>query len=170
MADEYDNLSGIHFNDKIEDIDISNDNFIFSIDTKSRITATNNIRNILNNISNDIKDSKVPVIRLNKLIDNFNILMKHIDEKYYPVNTLDDDSSTYGLIITDSNLKDIPIQLKNGDKVLIPMTETNYSRFTKEQLEEMLIILDIYSNGNNKFDQVRVNITREIANKMNVKK
>lgn len=147
------------------DVETPHEDLIFTIDTKSRITATNNIKNILNTVSTEIKDGKVPIVQLNKLIDNFNILMKHVDDKYRPVNTLDDDISVYGMIIADKHLKDIPVQLKNGDKVMIPMSETNYSRFTKEQLEEMLVILDIYASGNNKFDQVRSNITKEIANK-----
>lgn len=156
-------------NESVNLIDDNNKNSILLFhDTKARITASNNIKSMLTVISNDIKTNKIPIIRLNKLIHNFNILMEKIDKDYRPVKVYDEDTSTYGLITTNDNVSvDIPVQLKNGTKLMIPMNETNYSRFTKEQLEEMLIILDIYSNGNIKFDQIRSRITRELATKIN---
>lgn len=167
MARDFDNLNGKTFKE-LNDIDNTKEDFIFTPDTKTRITATNNLKNIINNIAMDIKNETVPIINLNKIIFNFNNLMKCIDSNYRSINNIDDDISIYGMITAGENLKDIPMQLKNGDKILIPMSETNYSRFNKDQLEEMLTLLDIYANGNNKFDQIRTNITKEIAHKTNM--
>lgn len=146
-------------------LDDKNKNSVLLIhDTAARMTATNNIKSMLNLISNDVKNDKIPVIRLNKLIHNFNVLMEKIDKDYHSIKLIDADTSTYALITTNDNVSmDIPVQLRNGSKLMIPMNETNYSRFTKEQLEEMLVILDIYSNGNSKFDQIRARITKELA-------
>ena len=149
-----------------------NGDLILYMDSRTRVNAMNSIRSILSTISNDISIGNIPTIKLNKLIHNYNILCEHIDPNYKQLKPMEDDISAYGLIITNHNsISDIPIQLKNGDKIIIPMNETNYSRFTIEQLEEMLIILDVYSNGNNKFDQIRARITKELSlKKMNIHK
>jgi hypothetical protein len=149
----------------LENPDILNDILIIQ-DNKQRINSTNAIRNILNNINENIKSGKIPHLKLNKLISNFNVLISQIDKNYNPIKLTNEDISAYGLISTnDTLISDIPIQLKDGDKLLIPMNETNFSRFNIDQLDEMLSILDIYSNGNNKFDQIRSLITKELSKK-----
>ncbi|HLX53116.1 MAG TPA: hypothetical protein VKR58_04215, partial [Aquella sp.] len=146
---------------------IEQNEIILITDNKTRVTATTNIRNLLSGISNEVKNGTCPVIKYNKLIDHFNTLLKLIDPNYKNIPLLSNDMSMYAILSLDQPLGDIPVRLKHGDKILIPMNDTNYSRFTKEQLEEMLVILDVYTTGDHRFDQVRTNIAREISNKNN---
>ena len=151
-----DNFSGVYL-----DTDIS----IISED-KNKSIYSNNIKILLTNIQSKMLAKEIPIIRLNKLITNFNSLLQLLESTFIPINLIEGDVSSYGLIVTnDTANPGIPIQLKNGNKLLIPMNETNYSRFTKEQLEEMLVLLDIYSTGNNKFDSTRALMTKELAQK-----
>lgn len=142
-------------------------NVLIVLDNKKRTVATNNMKAIFTQTLNSIVNGEIPTIKLDKLISNFNVLMEEVDPSFKPIKVSVENTSSYGLIlIGDSNTKNIPIQLKTGDKMIIPMNETNYSRFTIEQLEEILIILDVYSNGDSKFDGIRSIITKELANKI----
>jgi len=158
-------LNNLNKSSEIAEPEIIND-IIFLNDNKIKINSINNIRNILNGLNQDIKQGNVPHLRLDKLILNFNNLISQIDRGYNPIKISEEELSSYALItISDKVVNDIPMQLKSGDKILIPMNETNFSRFTMDQLDEMLSMLDIYSNGNNKFDQIRSLITKELAKK-----
>ncbi len=144
---------------------LSNNDILLVTDTKACMSAITGVKNLLTNICNDVKAGCNPVIKFNKLLDNFNNLLKIIDPNYRSIPLLNNEASMYALLSLNEPLGDIPVRLTHGDKILVPMNETNYSKFTKEQLEEMLVILDVYTTGNHKFDQVRSNIVKEITNK-----
>lgn len=126
-----------------------------------------NIKNYLEEIYNDIKSKKLAYIKYNEIIYNFNMIYRNIDKNHKDLKLLENESSYHCLIVSnDMNMKDIPLLLKNGKKIFIPMSEYDYSRYSVDELDEMLTILDVYSVGDNKFDEIRTLITKELAKKI----
>ena len=151
--------------DDAPSLTISNDLLILNKDTISK--NINNIKILIYDIINDINNNNIPSLRLDKLIKYTNILSQEIDTEHKDINiNIDIKKSLYCLLLfNDNSLKDIPLQLKNNQKIIVPMNEFNYSNYKKEELEEMLTILDIYSNNDPKLDQIKSLIYKELSKK-----
>lgn len=149
---------------------ILNDDYLkkmlISLIRKEPLSSIENIKDTLNNLNLDIVKGSVPVLKINKLIININELLKHIEYEHKPIKLINEDTSLYCLLLVNKNVKDIPMRLINGDKILVPMNEYNYSKFSKDELIEMLFMLDVYSNGTPKFDQIRTLITKELTKRL----
>ena len=149
----------------------NHDNILLDLkEDKRKVNIDKNyqyIKNLLTDIYNNVKLNRIAYIKYNEIVNNFNIICKNIHSNYKDLKMLDDNTSYNSILISnDMNIKDIPALLKTGKKIYIPMNDHNYSRYTFDELEEMLTILDVYSSGNNKFDEVRSLITKCLANKI----
>lgn len=124
------------------------------------------LRKMFQDINNNIESSKLISIKYNEILQQFNSICKICMSDYVPLKYIDENSSYHAILITnDINVKDIPILLNNQKKVLIPMNEHDYSKYSYEELEEISKVLDVYSNGNNKMDEIRSLIIKELARK-----
>jgi hypothetical protein len=125
------------------------------------------MKSLLTKINDAIESQDLIRIDYNELIDSFNDLGTVIDNNFTKLESIPADISYPALLINNDNTSpDIPILLKNGSKIYIPMGKNDYSVYMIEELEEMLIILDVYSSGNNKIDEIRAAITLELSRKI----
>jgi hypothetical protein len=154
----------------------------FGINTKSKeiisvsITNNNNYKNndkIFNNIKNindqmnsicsNIDKHEIPIIKLNLLINNINTIISTFDEDYKKVDSVSKYYSCPSILDFDNNDIEISLMLRNDTKIYITLNNCNIENYTKEELEEILIILDIVSDGNSKYDQLRGSISNRLS-------
>jgi len=164
--------------DKINFIELMKNNHRLLLDSIKESPTENNIkinldknyqciRNLLIEIYNNVKLNRIAYIKYNEIVNNFNIICKNIYVNHRDLKMIDEHTSYNSILISnDINIKDIPALLKSGKKIYIPMSDYDYSRYSIDELEEMLTILDVYSSGNNKFDEVRSLITKCLAKKL----
>lgn len=141
-------------------------NHIFTSYNERSESSQRKLYTLFSDIYNEITNGKVAYIKYNEMVTNFNIIITDMDKNYRNLNLIDEEMSYHALLITnDTGVGGIPILLKNGSKIFIPIGEYDYGKYSIQELEEMLIILDVYSSGNSKIDEVRTLITHAIAKK-----
>lgn len=116
------------------------------------------INAITTGLLDDIKLGKTPTLKYGLLSSKINSILAMFGRNLIAVDGI---SSINGVICFDEKLDQVPVLLRGGNKIIIPLNNPDKQLETcnKEQLEEILVVLDIISNGNIAYDELRSKIT-----------
>ena len=112
----------------------------------------------------DICNQKIPIINIKSLSETCNNLAQHLsqDVQDYPLDHLED-----GVAIISSKDEEIPITFSNGKQTVITSNNFNLSQFTREELIELLRLLDVIITDS-KYDYLRTEIVDQLNSISNV--
>lgn len=135
------------------------------------IRSTNEFNNALKDLYTSVSNAVQSVnkgdticIELNSLIDTTNTLLKLSQSEYTPLSKPCENTS-YQSIVSTSGYTKIPITLRSGEKVVIPLVNPNLEQYDREMLLEILEILDILPDSpeSHKYDRLRSCIAKELS-------
>ena len=113
-------------------------------------------------VKKSIKNCETPVINITDLIDNYNTLVTMSSSDDLVIKPIKS-SKSYSGIITTEKCSMIPIRFISGRKVIIPVIGCNLNDFTHFELHELLRALDVISKGEDRLDDLRSDISDNIA-------
>jgi len=121
------------------------------------LSKVNEINSITAGLIEDTKLGRLTVFKYGVLLSRINSVLSMFGERTISVEGI---SSISCIISFDESLEGVPVLLQNGDKIIIPLNNPDkaLSLCSKEHLEEVLVVLDIVSNGEHKFDELRTKI------------
>ena len=137
-----------------------------------RISIVNEIKNliaIVNQLSETIEQEDTPVMKLNNLIQSLNSLSNILGVKE-KCEIIDKDQSVGIIISTQSETDKIPVKFKNGDTTLIPTRNYDLSQYSLDECKEILLLVDVKSNGETIYETLKSDLTRYIAQMTQMKK
>lgn len=135
------------------------------------VTSTNEFNNALKDLYTSVSNAVQSVnkgdticIELNSLIDTTNTLLKLSQTKYTPLSKPCENTSYQSIVSTSGDTK-IPITLRSGEKVVIPLVNPSLEEYDREMLLEILEILDILPDSpeSHKYDRLRSCIAKELS-------
>lgn len=118
------------------------------------------MRDQIDRISNTINNNNIPCIELNNIISTVNNLANYYNLPL--INTIDQPYSGIISISSQSEMV-IPVTLKTGNQITLTTHNFNLSLFTKEELTEILEIINAMAL-NDKYEFLCTEIIREISN------
>lgn len=120
------------------------------------------INSITTNLLDDIKLGKLPILRYGLLLSKINSVLSMFGRNLIFTDGI---SSINGIISFDNKLDQVPILLRGGNKILIPLNnpDKQLELCNRDQLEEILVVIDIISNGDIAYDELRTKITVMLA-------
>ena len=153
-------------NDKLEEV-LKNLQNLHKIPGKIKINKKEDLfylSNRLQKFIGDIVQQKVPVIDLKKLIDICNELSDYLsqDKQEYSIDHLEEQ-----IAIISFKDEEIPISFSNGKKTVITSNNFDLSQFSREELIELLRLLDVIVKDN-KYDYLRTEIMEQLNSISNV--
>jgi len=125
------------------------------------------ITNLYHNIKNAIVDAKnqnTIKFNLNDMIDSINHLCEISGNTLPKLHKLDHETSMSAIAYTNKhNSQKIPINLKSGHKIIIPLKNAKLNNFTRDELLEILQTLDFTPDFSHKYDDLRAALAKELS-------
>ena len=122
------------------------------------------MRNHLETVKESIQNENVPVINLYLLIDSINRLINLTKTKTNIMTMPSGEISLPAVITTVSHkLPPIPMKLKSNKQLIITTKDFDLSPFKREELIEILEILDVTTSNTPAFDDLKSAITTKLS-------
>lgn len=110
----------------------------------------------------NLHDKKSVCLDINKLSSLINELSKSHNLSLRPLSPISGETS-YSAVVTINDINSsLPVTLKNGKEILIPLSNPNLSHFDRNILIEILATIDSHPY-NPKYDHIRSNIVDKLA-------
>jgi hypothetical protein len=125
----------------------------------SPIIILTSLRDKINSIVESISSGETPILNINELSDTVNSLLSSVSYKLEKIPILEGETSVPSVtVISSGHRSGVPIRLSNGHKIILSLMDDDLERFDRSDLIEILSILDVMSDGDNRFDDMRAKI------------
>lgn len=114
-------------------------------------------------ISESLIQGETPLININHLIKQVNSLTALSGLSLDRINTIKGNISMASVIVVSSENEGIPLSLSSGRRILLPLVNPDLTIFDVNQLTEILSMLDVISDGDARFDNLRAKIVARLA-------
>lgn len=113
----------------------------------------------INSLVRTISTGGTPLININELSNMTNSLLSLTGLQLEKIPAIEGETSLPGVMVVSSGHESgIPIRLSDGNKIVLSLMGEDLDQFGKEDLREILSTLDVVSNGDNRFDDLRAKI------------
>jgi len=125
----------------------------------SPILLLTSLRDKIDSLVQAVSAGETPLLNINDLSDTVNSLLSLTGHQLENIPTLEGETSVPSIIsVTSGHRSGIPIRLSNDNKVVLSLMGEDLDKFSKDDLQEILSILDVMSDGDNRFDDMRAKI------------
>lgn len=125
----------------------------------SPVVILTSLRDKINSMVESISSGETPTLNINELSDTVNSLLYSVSYKLNQIPILEGETSIPSVtVISSGHRSGVPIRLSNGNKIILSLMDDNLERFDRSDLIEILSILDVMSDGDNRFDDMRAKI------------
>jgi len=110
----------------------------------------------------NIRNSEPVWISINPVLAAINMLGKNIVSELPLLRTA---GSYYSIVYTNNSSKKIPVILRTGNKIELPLHNRNLTGLEVVVLEELLEVLETLSSSSSEYDELRAAISEQLASK-----
>jgi len=125
----------------------------------SPIIILTSLRDKIDSMVESISSGETPILNINELTDTVNLLISSFSYKLKKIPILEGETSVPSVtVISSGHRSGVPIRLSNRNKIILSLMDDDLERFDRNDLIEILSILDVMSDGDNRFDDMRAKI------------
>lgn len=142
-----------------KNIELNKNNIkILRITNKEEDEKIIDIKSKILDINNELEKEN-PIVDINILLELFQTMFEIITNEKLELKKCKHTSKRGILKSDDYSEQTIPIMLNNGEQIIIPLKNPKLSKYSESEIDEIIIVLDILSNGDNRFDNIRAEAT-----------
>lgn len=105
-----------------------------------------------------------PMLNINQLVKQVNEMSRNLGLQVRPLESLSGEYSQNAVInVTDTDSHHIPVHLKSGDIISLPLYGAKLKQFDRQTLLEILECIDSEASNDRRFDPLRRQITSHLS-------